>query len=213
MVKGVPLETRLALTGADRVQKSNDRMDEIFGVYFSRVAETSALNRMLYVDAKIWLPEDLLLKADKMTMATAVELRVPFLDHKLVEYIAGLQDDMKVREHQGKWILRQVMANELPRSILHRKKKGFPIPAETWFRFELRDFVRDTLLAHDSACKEFFNAKAVEEIVGLQEKGKFSGYQEVWSLLVFEFWHKQFIEESGPSLPHNWQPMCTPRSV
>jgi len=195
MVKGVPLETRLALTGADRVQESNNRMDEIFGAYYSEVADTSALNRMLYVDAKIWLPEDLLLKADKMTMATAVELRVPFLDHKLVEYIAGLPDNMKVRERQGKWILRQVMAKELPPSILRRKKKGFPIPADMWLRLELRDFVRDTLLPRDSACKQFFDPQAVDEVVHLQEKGKYSGYQEVWSLLVFEFWHKQFIEE------------------
>jgi asparagine synthase (glutamine-hydrolysing) len=199
MVKGIPLETRLALTGADRVQKCNNRMDEIFRAYFSKVTGASALNRMLYVDAKIWLPEDLLLKADKMTMATAVELRVPFLDHKLVEYIAGLPDDMKVRQHQGKWILRQVMADELPRSILDRTKKGFPIPADSWLRFELRDFVRDTLLARHSACKQFFDPQAVEEIVSLQEKGKYSGYQEVWSLLVFEFWHKQFIEEFVPA--------------
>ena len=224
MVKGIPLETRLALTGADRVQKCNNRMDEIFSDYFSKVADTSALNRMLYVDAKIWLPEDLLLKADKMTMATAVELRVPFLDHKLVEYIAGLPDDMKVREHQGKWILRKAMADELPRSILHRRKKGFPIPADSWLRFELRDFVRDTLLARHSACKQFFDPQAVEEIVSLQEKGKYSGYQEAWSLLVFEFWHKQFIEEFAPIhtvkesttdvfAGRNWQNMCTPRSV
>jgi len=198
MVKGIPLETRLALTGIDRVQICNNRMDEIFRAYFSKVADTSALNRMLYVDAKIWLPEDLLLKADKMTMATAVELRVPFLDHKLVEYIAGLPDDMKVREHQGKWILRQVMRRELPQSILNRTKKGFPIPADSWLRFELRDFVRDTLLARRSACKQFFDPQAVDEIVSLQEKGKYSGYQEVWSLLVFEFWHKQFIEGLVP---------------
>jgi asparagine synthase (glutamine-hydrolysing) len=199
VVKGIPLETRVALTGLDRVRKSNNRLDEIFGALFNSVSKTSALTRMLYVDSKVWLPEDLLLKADKMTMATAVELRVPFLDHKLVEYIAALPDDMKVRKCQGKWILRQVMGTDLPPSILHRTKKGFPMPAETWFRLELRDFVRDTLLARDSACRGFFDPQSVEEIVNLQEKGKFSGYQEVWSLIVFEFWHKQFIEKFAPA--------------
>jgi asparagine synthase (glutamine-hydrolysing) len=197
VVKGVPLETRLALTGVDRVQKADMTLDGIFDAHFSRVQKMSPLNRMLYADAKVWLPEDLLLKADKMTMATGVELRVPFLDHKLVEYLAGLRDDMKVRGGQGKWILRHVMRTELPPSILHRTKKGFPMPAETWFRFELRDFVRDTLLAHNSACRQFFHSQAVEDIVSLQEKGKFCGHQEVWSLLVFEFWHKQFIEDFG----------------
>src|SRR5207253_4644790 len=98
---------------------------------------------MLYADMKVWLPENLLLKADKMTMATAVELRVPFLDHKLVEYIAGLPDHAKVSQNQGKWILRQSMSTVIPPSILHRPKKGFPMPATAWLRTELRDFVRD----------------------------------------------------------------------
>jgi asparagine synthase (glutamine-hydrolysing) len=201
IVKGLSLETRLALTSPERLQRSDSRLGEIFHSYFDIVRGSSTLNRMLYADTKVWLPEDLLLKADKMTMATAVELRVPFLDHKLLEYIATLPDEMKVRDGQGKWILRQAMGREIPSSILHRTKKGFPLPAATWFRTPLRDFVRETLLSRNSACKQFFDAKAIEQIVALQEKGKFSGYQEVWSLLVFEFWHKQFIEKCGPAVP------------
>src|SRR5207244_8957006 len=90
VVKGLSLETRLALAGPERVGKSEARLDEIFAAYFARVRNTSALNRMLYADMKVWLPENLLLKGDKMTMATAVELRVPFLDHKLLEYVTSL---------------------------------------------------------------------------------------------------------------------------
>ena len=151
---------------------------------------------MLYADTKVWLPENLLLKGDKMTMATAVELRVPFLDHKLLEYLTTIPDDLKVRGNQGKWILRQAMGNVLPPSILHRTKKGFPIPAVSWLRHDMGNFVRETLLAKDSACRKFFDPQAIEEIVGLQERGKFSGYQEVWSLLVFESWHQQFMEST-----------------
>jgi len=134
-----------------------------------------------------------------MTMATAVELRVPFLDHKLLEYVAGLPDSMKVRGNQGKWILRKVMGNVLPPSILHRTKKGFPNPAASWLRHDLRELVRDTLLARTSACGQFFDPQAIEQIVNLHERGKFSEYQEVWSLLVFECWHKQFIGELVPA--------------
>ena len=199
VVKGLSLEMRLALTGEDRLKKSDERLSEIFRSYFNRVACASPLSQMLYADAKVWLPEDLLLKADKMTMATAVELRVPFLDHKLVEFIATLPDSLKIRNGEGKWILRNAMGSVLPPSILHRSKKGFPSPAAAWFRSELRDFVRETLLARDSACRKFFDPQAVEGIVSLQEKGKFSGFQEVWSLLVFESWHKQFIEEFVPA--------------
>jgi len=199
VVKGIGLETRLALAGEERVRKSESRLDEIFAPYFEHAANASTLNRMLYADTKVWLPENLLLKGDKMTMATAVELRVPFLDHKLVEYLAALPDSMKVRGNQGKWILRQMMGNVLPPSILHRKKRGFSVPTASWLRYDLRDTVREALLSSNSACRQFFDAQAVEQIVDLQEKGKISGYQEVWSLLVFEFWHKQFIEESVPA--------------
>jgi asparagine synthase (glutamine-hydrolysing) len=199
MVKGLSLETRLALTGPARVQTCDNRLDETFGNYFAQVSGASALNRMLYVDTKVWLPEDLLVKADKMTMATAVELRVPFLDHKLVEYIASLPDEAKIQGNLGKWILRQVMGNSIPPSILHRAKKGFPMPAAAWFRSELREFVRDTLLARDAACRNYFSRQAVEELVARQERGKISGFQEIWSLLVFESWHKEFIEVCEPT--------------
>jgi len=199
VVKGLSLETRLALTGPDRVQRSENELAKMFAVHFKHTENTSPLNRMLYADTKVWLPENLLLKGDKMTMATSLELRVPFLDHKLVEYLAALPDSMKVRGSQGKWILRQVMGNVLPPSILHRTKKGFPTPAGSWLRYELRDFLRDALLGRSSACRQFFDPQAVEEIVSRHEKGKTSGYQEVWSLLVFEFWHRQFIESFVPA--------------
>src|SRR5262245_10479441 len=113
-------ETRLALMGPQRFEQSQQELCEIFNSYFTGVEKASDLNRMLYVDAKIWLPEDLLLKADKMTMATAVELRVPFLDHKLVEFTATLPDSLKIRQSKGKWILRHVMGSVLPPSISQR---------------------------------------------------------------------------------------------
>jgi asparagine synthase (glutamine-hydrolysing) len=199
VVKGLSLETRLALGGPERLWKSERRLNEVFGAYFRNVERASALNGMLYADAKVWLPEDLLLKADKMTMATAIELRVPFLDHKLVEFLASLPDSLKISQRKGKWIMRQAMGSALPPSILHRPKKGFPSPAGAWFRFELKDFVRDTLLARNAACRQVFEPQAIEDIVARQEKGKFSGFQETWSLLVFEFWHKQFIGEFVPA--------------
>jgi len=199
VVKGIGLETQFDLIGGERLKASNHCLDEIFSSYFRMVEHASPLSRMLYADTKVWLPEDLLLKGDKMTMATAVELRVPFLDHKLVEYVSSLPDHMKIRDNRNKWILREAVGSMLPPSILHRSKKGFPMPATAWFRFELRNFVRDTLLSRNSACRNYFDAKAIERIVDRQEEGKLSGFQEVWSLLVFEFWHKEFIEGFRPA--------------
>src|SRR2546422_438605 len=93
-----------------------------------------------------------------MTMATAVELRVPFLDHKMVEFSATLPESLKISQNKGKWILREAMRNVLPPSIIHRSKKGFPSPAAAWFRVELRDFVRDALLGSNAACRIIFTS-------------------------------------------------------
>jgi asparagine synthase (glutamine-hydrolysing) len=194
VVKGLSLESRLALTGPERVNASERQLNGIFASYFKNVRGASALNRMLYADTKVWLPENLLTKGDKMTMATAVELRVPFLDHTLLEYLAALPDSLKVRGNQGKWILRQAMGNVLPPSILHRVKKGFPVPVLSWLQHDMREFVHESLLSRDSACGKFFDPQAVEEIVSVHERGKSDGYQDVWSLLIFESWFKQFIE-------------------
>jgi asparagine synthase (glutamine-hydrolysing) len=200
VVKGIGPRTRAVLTGEHRFRHAEQRLGEIFAPHFRHTGNTSVLNRMLYADSKVWLPENLLLKADKMTMATAVELRVPFLDHKLVEFASTLPDSLKIREGKGKWILRQVMGTELPPSILQRPKKGFAIPTASWLRFELRDFIHDTLLSNNSACTTYFDRKAVSDVVSRNEQGRFSGFQEVWSLIVFEQWYQQFMTANRPNV-------------
>src|SRR5208283_1774041 len=103
----------------------------------------SVLNRMLYVDTKTSLPDDLLLKADKMTMANSLELRVPLLDHKILEFAASLPANFKVRRFTTKYVLKEILRNKLPKQILDRRKAVFPGPYESWLRTEMRDWVRD----------------------------------------------------------------------
>jgi len=169
-------------------------LDDVYAPYFGAVSHTSPLNRMLYVDTKVWLPDDLLLKADKMTMANALELRVPFLDHKLVEFASQLPDSMKLAKGTGKVLLRRIMQDTLPEKILHRPKKGFPVPMQSWLGGPLRQFTRETLLAGNSACRRYFDPGVVAEIVRDQETGA-DRQQELWSLVIFEFWHRAFIEQ------------------
>ncbi len=206
IVKGIGPRTREQLIGESRFRQSEQRLDEIFMPHFQRTGNASVLNRMLNADTKVWLPENLLLKADKMTMATGVELRVPFLDHKLVEFTATLRDSLKIRDGQGKWILRRAMGTDLPPAILNRPKKGFAIPTASWLRFEMRDFIRDTLLGGNAACPAYFDRKAVSDVVARNEEGKFPGFQEVWSLVVFEHWHREFMKPS----PRPWSSSCMP---
>ena len=191
--RGFGDEGKRRLIGEDRMRRSEQQLQEIFGGYFSAVQQASPLNRMLYVDAKVWLPDDLLIKADKMTMANALELRVPFLDHKLVEFAATLPDDRKLNQ-TGKAILRQAMRGILPDAIIDRPKKGFPIPISSWLRGPLRQFTRDHLLARDSACGAFLDRDAVARVVNEHCQGRADRSQEIWTLLVFELWHRQFIE-------------------
>jgi asparagine synthase (glutamine-hydrolysing) len=149
---------------------------------------------MLYVDAKVWLPDDLLIKADKMTMANGLELRVPFLDHKMVEFAAALPNASKIHGKGGKTLLRSAMRGVLPDAIIDRPKKGFPIPIGSWLRTSLRQFTRDHLLARDSACSRYVDRGETVRLVEEHERGGVDRSQEIWALLVFEFWHRHFID-------------------
>src|SRR5208337_1039084 len=96
--------------------------------YLDNGSDQGKVNRMLYVDTKTSLPDDLLLKADKMTMANSIELRVPFLDHKFLEFAASLPENFKVRGFTTKYIAKEALRDRVPQEILHRKKVGFPVP-------------------------------------------------------------------------------------
>ncbi|HLK68132.1 MAG TPA: asparagine synthase (glutamine-hydrolyzing) [Bryobacteraceae bacterium] len=203
------------LVGPDRLQRSNEQLSEIYGAYFHGVQKASALDRMLYVDAKVWLPDDLLIKADKMTMANGLELRVPFLDHKMVEFAATLPNSAKLQGSTGKSLLRRAMNGVLPDEILHRPKKGFPIPIASWLRTSLRAFTRDYLLAPDSAASQYVNREETARLVQEHERGGADRSQEIWTLLVFEFWHRHFIQDRPrpadarqSNLAGAWQPSC-----
>ena len=192
--RGFSAEGKRRLVGADRMKQSGMLMQEIFGGYFKAVQNASPLDQMLYVDAKVWLPDDLLIKADKMTMANGLELRFPFLDHKLVEFAGTLPNASKVHGKGGKTLLRSAMRGVLPDSIIDRPKKGFPIPIGSWLRTSLRQFTRDHLLARDSACGRYVDRDETARLVEEHEQGRADRSQEIWTLLVFEFWHRQFID-------------------
>jgi asparagine synthase (glutamine-hydrolysing) len=192
--RGFSAEGKLRLVGEDRMKQSERRLREIFGGYFKTAEKASPLDRMLYVDAKVWLPDDILIKADKMTMANGLELRVPFLDHKLVEFAATLPNASKIHGKGGKTLLRSAMRGVLPDAIIDRPKKGFPIPIGSWLRTSLRQFTRDRLLARDSACGRYVDPAETARLVQEHEQGRVDRSQEIWTLLVFEFWHRHFIE-------------------
>ena len=176
--------------------RADGMLDALFESCFQAAKPASPLDQMLYVDTRIWLPDDLLLKADKMTMANAIELRVPFLDHRMVEFASTLPTSLKLHKGTGKTILRKAMADSVPPSILKRPKKGFPVPTRQWLKTELRGLVHDALLSPDAAVRDFMNFEVIQKIVQQHERGAADRSQEIWTLLVFEYWHRVFLNES-----------------
>ena len=158
---------------------------------------SGVLDRMLYIDTKTSLPDDLLLKADKMTMANSIELRVPLLDHKVLEFAASLPENLKVRNFTTKFIVKSAFRNRIPREILNRPKAGFPVPYVSWLRTELKDWLRDVLLDRETMSRGYFNKREVEKLVSEHSaSGRFS--KEVFSLVALELWHRTFLPSSNP---------------
>jgi asparagine synthase (glutamine-hydrolysing) len=159
------------------------------------------LSRMLYVDTRTWLPDDLLVKADKMTMANSVELRVPLLDHKLLEFAATLPSNFKINGFSMKYVAKRCLSKQIPREILERKKAGFPVPYENWLRTDMRDSVSNILLDRETTDRGYFKKSAVEKLI--RDNSESGGYaKEIFSLVVLELWHREFLRSgNGPSMP------------
>jgi asparagine synthase (glutamine-hydrolysing) len=156
------------------------------------------VNTLLYADTKTSLPDDLLLKADKMTMANSIELRVPFLDHKFLEFAAGLPENFKVRNFTTKYIAKTALKERVPHEILHRKKVGFPVPYEQWMRTELKDWVRDILLDSKTLSRGYFKKACIEQLI--EEDLRLHNYpKEILSLVSLELWHRAFLQKASTS--------------
>jgi asparagine synthase (glutamine-hydrolysing) len=158
-----------------------------------REVRGGCINRMLYTDTKTSLPDALLLKADRMTMATSIELRVPLLDHKVLEFAARLPENFKVRGFSTKHIMKKAFEDRIPEPILNRRKTGFPVPFGRWFQTDLRNFVHDLLLDRRAMDRGYFNPARIEKLVREQsESGRYS--TEVFSLISLELWHREFLD-------------------
>jgi asparagine synthase (glutamine-hydrolysing) len=152
----------------------------------------SNLRRILYCDQTSWLPDNLLERGDRMTMAASIESRVPFLDHELAGYVSSLPDRYRVNGLQTKWVLRQAGRNLIPQSILERKKVGFRVPVNEWFRGPMKEYLRGHLLSADSKTRDYYDPKALETTVNEHVGGRHNHEKLLWSLLNLEIWHRQY---------------------
>jgi asparagine synthase (glutamine-hydrolysing) len=161
--------------------------DFFFGA-FAQANGISFLNTLLYVDAVTYLPNDILVKTDRMSMKVSLELRCPLMDQEVVELMARVPAHFKVRGTQTKYLLKRLMESRLPSDIIHRPKHGFGVPVGSWLRNELRDMLRDLMLSPAAHSRQLFDGSAIERILLDHETERRDCTNELWALVCLELW-------------------------
>jgi asparagine synthase (glutamine-hydrolysing) len=159
---------------------------EVFRRYQQQAPSDNAQSLVQYLDIKTYLPGDILTKVDRASMAHALEVRVPLLDHELVEWIATLPPDLKLKNREGKYIFKKGLEPYLPNDILYRPKMGFAVPLGSWFKGPLKQQVRDALLGETMADSGLFDQAFLQKMVDQHQSGLRDYSAPIWSLLMFE---------------------------
>ena len=174
--------------------QTKDQVARSFREYASRVKTNEPLDQLLYIDGKTYLPGDILTKVDRMSMATSLEVRVPLLDHKLIEFVTKVPASLKLAGTETKHLLKRVAKDLIPSEILDRPKQGFGIPLEQWINHQLRDQIRETLREPRTRQRGYVNSKYVDLILDEHHKGRRDHSFALWGLLILELWHRQYID-------------------
>lgn len=163
--------------------------------YYEQAAARDPISRLLYLETKTSLPADMLTKVDRMSMAASLEVRVPMLDHPLVEWAAGLPIEWKLRGGQGKYILRKLAERlGIPAAIWDRPKQGFALPLVHWMRSEMKEELSRLLLEPRTLQRGYFSRGGVRALLEEHFRGRRDNSAKIWLLLVFELWHRNFLE-------------------
>jgi asparagine synthase (glutamine-hydrolysing) len=203
-------DEKRALFAPDVFRRLDARDPEVrLASHFDRYARLPWPSQMMRFDAETYLPEDVLPKVDRMSMAHSIESRVPLLDNEVIEFASRLPAALKIRGGRRKHVLKEVAAAILPPAILERRKQGFGVPLGVWFRGRLRELFADTLHSAASRQRGYFDARFVGRILDEHLSGKRDHSERLWQLVVFDRWHEQYVSRragnalplSAPSLP------------
>ena len=182
-----------------KTAKSFDIFENLSPYYKYTEAE-DAQSKMQYLDIKSWLVDDLLVKADRMSMAASLELRVPFLDHRFLDFVAEMPSKYRHKKYESKYILKKAMEPYLSSEILYRKKQGFPTPLAIMFQTDLKDYVRDVILSTSALSRGYFNAEEIKKLLNEHNSGEQDHHKILWQLLVLELWHREYIDPKAEAV-------------
>jgi asparagine synthase (glutamine-hydrolysing) len=189
-----------------RLADAGDRWREPFtDAWHESPREWGAVRRMQYVDLTTALPDNLLVKVDRMLMACGIEGRVPFLDHRVVEFGLALPDRLKVADGQGKAFLKRWAEQHLPKEALWRRKRGFHVPVGDWMRGALLDRLEPALAAHP-AVRAWFREGAIAKLASTQRRGG-KATRMLWTILQFAVWYTLFVEGDAQPPPRRADPI------
>ncbi|AVM25106.1 asparagine synthase (glutamine-hydrolyzing) [Bacillus pumilus] len=177
---------------------------DVTKTYFEESAGYSDINKMQYVDIHTWMRGDILLKADKMTMANSLELRVPFLDKVVFEAASKIPEELKTKDGTTKYLLRKAAEGIVPDHVLMRKKLGFPVPIRHWLKNEMNAWAKDII--KNSQTDEYINKEYVLDLLNEHCAGKADHSRKIWTVLIFMIWHSIYVERSIDPEQLNHQP-------
>lgn len=175
----------------DSIIINNEEPDKYLKKQFKGFENLSAAEMMMATDAMTYLPNDILTKVDRAAMSVSLETRIPFLNHKLVEFTNSLPLDYKVRGKTSKWILRKLLERHVPNELINRPKAGFAIPLDKWLRGDLRDWGEDLLNRNRLRDDGFFNVEEVQKKWKEHQEGKRNWQYQLWDILVFQSWFRE----------------------
>lgn len=182
-----------------RAALNGDTPGALIERYFQQAARADKLTQQQYVDVKTYLVDDILVKVDRMSMATSLEARVPLLDHRVVEFALNLPPHLKLDGDKTKVILRRIMADRLPDAVLNKPKEGFSIPLKHWLRGELRPLMHDLLSPDTVRRRGYFDPETVTRWVSEHHAREANHSHRLWALMVFELWHRQVMDVRTPT--------------
>jgi len=187
------LDFRKMLTAEARREMGEYDPFSVTRYYYHKADTDDHLSKILYTDLKTYLPGDILVKVDRMSMAHSLEVRAPILDHRVIEFAASIPACLKYNHGEKKYVFKQALQKMLPPEIMYRKKMGFSVPLQEWLRGELKGLAEYHLFSGSKGVANFFDSSKLRQVWEFHQAGKRNYATHLWAFLMFELWYKKFM--------------------